>query len=233
METKFREAERMAYIGRITTSLSHEIRNPLSAVKMNLQIFRKNNAFQGNDRRRLDISFREVQRLECILEELLDFAKPLTLKRSLCNLNRILPFCVELLEGRLEEKLLSISLSLDPDMPNIFVDIHKLEQAIMNLLINAVDASEPRTEICVISRSYPDDSPPKVEFCVVNQGIILKEVLPEIFKPFFTTKLRGTGLGLTNVKRVAEAHGGSVSVEHEGKNRTVFRVRLPAGSVHG
>jgi len=76
LEQKIRESERMADIGRMTTSLSHEIRNPLSAVQMNLQILKKNPQLQGNDQKRVDISVREVKRLEKILQELLDFANP-------------------------------------------------------------------------------------------------------------------------------------------------------------
>jgi len=79
MEEKVRESERMAYIGQITTSLSHEIRNPLSAVKMNLQILEKNPDIKGNDKRRVNISIRETTRLERILTQLLDYAKPLQL----------------------------------------------------------------------------------------------------------------------------------------------------------
>ncbi len=233
MEAKMRETERMAYIGRITASLSHEIRNPLSAVKMNLQILNKNLAFQGNDRRRLEISANEVQRLERILEDLLDFAKPLTLDACPGNLNRILLSSVEILESRFTEKHCSVTLCLDPAMPNISADVYKLEQAVLNLLLNACEASKPNAQVRVISRFNSSSPPLTVEFSVTNEGAIPDHVLPEIFTPFFTTKSKGTGLGLTNVKRVAEAHGGSVSVEHEGKSHTVFRVRLPYGSIHG
>lgn len=233
MEAKVREAERMAYIGRITTSLSHEIRNPLSAVKMNLQILEKKLNLQGNDRRRLEISAREVHRLEGILEELLDFAKPLTLKRSPCNLNRILPACLELLEGKFEEKHLSVCLSLDPAMPDISADVHKLEQAVVNLLLNAIEGSNPRGRIWIGSSCCNDADPPRVGFSIANEAVIDDDVLSEIFKPFFTTKPKGTGLGLTNVKRIAEAHGGTVFVESGDEDRTVFSVLLPVGGSHG
>jgi PAS domain S-box-containing protein len=233
MAAKMRDAERMAYIGRITTSLSHEIRNPLSAMKMNLQILKRNLNLQGNDRRRLDISLREMQRLEGILEQLLDFAKPLLLKRCPCDLNRFLPSCVELLESRFEEHHLSVHLHLDPAVPEISADPDKLERAIVNLLINALEASEPHGHIDVFSASHRGETPRRVEFRVENQGIIPDEVLPDVFKPFFTTKAKGTGLGLTNVKRVVEAHGGSVGVEQNNRSKTVVRVCLPAGDIHG
>jgi PAS domain S-box-containing protein len=233
MAAKMRDAERMAYIGRITTSLSHEIRNPLSAMKMNLQILKRNLNLQGNDRRRLDISLREMQRLEGILEQLLDFAKPLLLKRCPCDLNRFLPSCVELLESRFDEHHLSVHLHLDPAVPEISADPGKLERAIVNLLINALEASEPHGHIDVFSGSVTTEIPRRVEFRVENQGIIPDEVLPDVFKPFFTTKPKGTGLGLTNVKRVVEAHGGSVGVEQKNRSKTVVRVCLPVGDSHG
>jgi PAS domain S-box-containing protein len=104
MERRMREAERMADIGRITTSLSHEIRNPLSAVQLNLQILKKNRSLTGNDGRRIDIAVREVTRLEGILKELLDFAKPLPLNLASCSFTGIIDSCLELLDLKFEEK---------------------------------------------------------------------------------------------------------------------------------
>ncbi|QTA91117.1 two-component system sensor histidine kinase NtrB [Desulfonema magnum] len=159
MEQRVRKAEQMAYIGQLTTSLSHEIRNPLSAVKMNLQILRKNDQIRGNDQRRVDISVREVIRLEGILKELLDFAKPLRLNIGECDINRVLCACVELLEIKFEQKKLAAICSFHPEVPMIRADQKKLEQAFINLLLNAFEASDPRGKIlittCYASKEYP------------------------------------------------------------------------------
>ncbi|HEN20590.1 MAG TPA: PAS domain S-box protein, partial [Desulfobacteraceae bacterium] len=233
MEQRMREAERMAYIGQIATSLSHEIRNPLSAVKMNLQILKKNPELKGNDQRRIDISVREVIRLERILNELLDFAKPLQVQFAHTDLNSVLSTCSELLEMRLKEENLSIDSAFDPEMPKIWADAQKLEQAFINLLLNSIEASGQNGRIWIKSRYISDGNSPLAEVVIEDEGHgVSQEHMPDIFKPFFTTKSRGTGLGLSNVKRIVEVHGGRVEVENQKTRGASLKVFLPIGKNH-
>jgi PAS domain S-box-containing protein len=228
MEQKVRETERMAYIGEITTSLSHEIRNPLSAVTLNLQILRKNPNLRGNDQRRMDIAIHGVTRLERILKELLDFAKPLQVTFAPVDINQILSSCVDLLEMKFEEKNLSILSSLDHAILPIKGDGGKLEQGIMNLLLNALEASEEGGKISVQSRYGHVNGSRQVEVTVEDNGVgIPQEQIEAIFKPFVTTKSKGTGLGLTMVKRIVEAHGGRVRVKNLASGGTSFEICLP------
>jgi len=237
MDQRMREAEKMAYIGQITTSLSHEIRNPLSAVKMNLQIINRNPLLRGNDQRRIDISIREVIRLDRILTELLDFAKPLQVEFTHCRINRILNPCLELLEMKFMEKKLSRVTSYGSGIPDIMGDSEKLGQAFINLLLNAIEASPEEGRLYVTTLYHPDGGKPRVEVLIEDEGPgVSQEFLAEIFKPFFTTKSKGTGLGLSNAKRILDVHGGWVEVE----NRTpryphgaCFHVSIPAGGIHG
>ena len=215
MEERVREAERMAYIGQITTSLSHEIRNPLSAVTMNLQILKKNPKLKGNDQRRIDISVREVLRLEGILKELLNFAKPPKLSFNPCQVNEVILSCIELLEMRFREESISVATLLEPHMPFMDLDAEKLGQAFINLLLNAIEASEPGGQIRIRSRHHPDNGRPRTEITIEDRGNgVAKEHLENIFKPFFTTKSKGSGLGLSNVRRIIEGHGGQVKLEN-------------------
>ena len=230
MEQRVRETERMAYIGQITTSLSHEIRNPLSAVKMNLQILKKNPQLRGNDKRRIDISVKEVIRLERILAELLDFARPLRLKFQLSNVNGILSSCVELLEMKFREKGLSVLTELVPSMPDVRADGEKLGQAFINLLLNAMEASQKGGEISVKSLYYQDGQDARVDVIIGDDGHgISEEHISDIFKPFVTTKSKGTGLGLTNVKRIVEAHGGTIEVKKRRTQGVSFMLCFPTG----
>jgi PAS domain S-box-containing protein len=228
MEKRVREAERMAYIGHLTTSLSHEIRNPLSAIKLNLQILEKNASLTGNNQRRMEISVREVKRLEGILQELLDFAKPLALRVEPVDINQTLWQCTELLEMKFKEKGVRIGLCTDPLMPMAWVDREKVEQAFMNLLLNALDASPPKKEVMVTSLHFTAGKVREIQVSFQDQGNGISIAhLQEIFKPFFTTKGKGTGLGLTNVIRVAEAHGGKIEVENCYPCGALFRIHLP------
>ncbi len=235
MEQRVREAEKLAYIGQITTSLSHEIRNPLSAVKLNLQIIKRNAQLKGNDQRRIDISTREVIRLEHILTELLDFAKPLQLEVADCRVNTILSSCLELLEMKMTEKGITKMTSYAPGIPEIQGDAEKLGQAVINLLLNAIEASPGGGQIHVRSVYRPQGwTRPRVDMFIEDEGPgVSEEHLEDIFKPFFTTKSKGTGLGLSNVKRILEAHGGGIEVETLRTHGASFHIFLPIGGAHG
>lgn len=227
MEQKIRETERMAYIGQITTSLSHEIRNPLSAVQMNLQILKKSLRLKGNDQRRIDISVREVKRLENILKQLLDFAKPIQLNFNRNSINRILISSIELLEMKFKEKNIALDIELDPHIPDIQADEEKLGQAFINLLLNALEASPADAPIRVCS-SFRDQPGRIAEVVISDKGCGVPENhLDDIFKPFFTTKTMGTGLGLSNVRRIAEAHDGQIEVENLQDGGAAFKMFLP------
>ena len=228
MEEKVRETERMAYIGQITASLSHEIRNPLSAVKMNLQILEKNKAIKGNDQRRIHISTREVIRVERILNQLLDFAKPVQITLSPIDINQALNSCVETLDVKLKEQRLSVVLSLDKSIPVFQADGARLEQAFFNLLLNAMEASTTDGTVWISSILKASESGPAIEIVIEDEGNGIEEkYMPEIFKPFFSTKTKGTGLGLPNVDRIVQAHGGQVHAEKRDGNGATFRVHLP------
>ncbi len=230
LEKKMRESERMAYIGQITTSLSHEIRNPLSAVKMNLQILKKNPRIKGNDQRRIDISAQEVQRLEGICEELLDFAKPLQIKFGHVQINRTLTDALELLEMKFAEAGMEIIVELDPGLPEIEGDAEKLGQAFINILLNAMEASACGSKI-EIHTAFDARNRRGVRVLIADEGHgIDKKYAAEIFKPFFTTKSSGTGLGLNNAQRIIEAHGGCIELENRSPCGVNFKINLPAGS---
>ncbi len=223
------DAERMATIGQITTSLSHEIRNPLSAVKMNLQILKKNLHLNGNDQRRLEISLGQVNRLEIILKELLDFVKPLHIQANPCDVNHVLASAIELLEIRFEDKGIHLFKSLDSFVPPMNADSEKLRQAFINLLLNALEASEPGSRVGISSKYVRYADKPFVHICVEDEGHgVTWEQISQIFEPFFTTKSRGTGLGLTNTRRIVAAHGGKVEVLIKEPRGASFNIWLPA-----
>ncbi|WP_022664492.1 ATP-binding protein [Desulfospira joergensenii] len=228
MEKKSRKMEQMAYIGHLTASLSHEIRNPLSSVKMNLQILSKNRRFTGNDERRLAICEREIRRLEGILQQLLDFAKPVSLNPEKVDISRLLHGCVELLEVKISKQDIHCSIREDPHLPSLTADRAKLEQLVINLLLNAIDSVKEQGQIRITTRSRDLDKISHAVIRVEDDGMgISKEALPRIFEPFYTTKTVGTGLGLANVKHIVQAHGGRVRVESPEGRGTAFEVCLP------
>ena len=229
MEKKVRESERMAYIGQITTSLSHEIRNPLSAVKLNLQILKKNPKIKGNDQRRIDISAKEVNRLERILEEVLDFAKPLQIKCLPVSINTIISASLELLDMKFAEAGMEIVTDLDPNLCEIKADKEKLVQALINIFLNALEASSYGAKVS-IETAFASPQKNGIAVTIADEGCgVPHGQASEIFKPFFTSKSCGTGLGLSNARRIIEAHGGSIDVKNAAACGAFVNIILPIG----
>jgi PAS domain S-box-containing protein len=228
IEEKMRQEERMAAIGRLTTSLSHEIRNPLAAIKMNLQVLNKFHRFEGDDQRCMELSLNEVIRLENILSDLLDFAKPPQLHVSPCSLHDILISCLELFHAKCEEKQVTVIQDFDQHVPEISADKEKLSQVVLNLLLNALEISQPQQTVWVSTHYQSDGDIPAIELCVEDEGPGIPEKHRErIFQPFFSTKEKGTGIGLTNVKHIVEAHKGWVEASNREPYGTIFQVWLP------
>ncbi len=226
------ESERMAYIGQITASLSHEIRNPLSSVKMNLQILSTNKKITGNDKRRVDICVSEVIRLEQILNQLLDFAKPLLLNFKPCNICHIVNSYIELLEIKFKEKNLKVVTTLENELPLIMADGEKLGQSFINILINAIESSDPFGKINVTFKKIIKQNHEYATILFEDEGPGFNQKDKEkIFKPFFTTKTKGVGLGLANVKRIIEAHNGFVRAQKRKFKGALFLIMIPIGNI--
>ncbi|HMK65224.1 MAG TPA: ATP-binding protein, partial [Thermodesulfobacteriota bacterium] len=207
-EKRIREAERLAHLGKLTASLAHEIRNPLSSVKMNSQIILKNTKFGGNDQRRLEIIVQEISRLERILDEMLDFARPVKLQLVPVSINAVVDASLEVMETRIREKGITVKKRYARKLPLILLDHEKMEQAVINVLLNAVEALSSRGQIEIVTKtSGKGKKTLEVEISDNGPGIS-PEDLPYVFDPFFSTKKKGTGLGLFNVKKIMEAHGG-------------------------
>ncbi len=211
-EKRIRESERLAHIGKLTTSLAHEIRNPLSSVKMNSQIILKNTDFSGNDKKRVEIIVKEISRLERILDEMLDFARPVKLNLEPVSINSVLDSCLEIMDARVREKNIIVKKLYARKLPQILVDHEKIEQAIINILLNAVEVLPGGGHIEIVTKQLrSDDGALRVEISDDGPGISMED-LPYIFDPFFSNKKKGTGLGLSNMKKIIEAHGGTGNV---------------------
>ncbi|MFA6221574.1 MAG: ATP-binding protein [Desulfomonilaceae bacterium] len=228
MEAKVREHEQMAYVGRLSASLSHEIRNPLSSIKMNLQILERKLELDGYDRRRLEITVHEVSRLEDILRQLLDTARPLTLNKAPGDVTSIARRCVELLEPKAQEKSLRIIERHSKGIPTTELDSAKIEQAVINLLLNAIDAAPYGGRVSIWTKLVEGNEFPSLELGVRDNG---PEIPPDqarqLFTPFSTSKTHGSGLGLSNVKRIVEAHSGAIEARSRKGQGATFLIKLP------
>ena len=170
----------------------------------------------------------EVSRLESILRQLLDVARPLTITKTPVNLSILAGGCVELLESKAHEKNLTIIQRYPGNLPDCLLDVGKLEQAIINLLLNAIEATPMDGRITIWTKGSRNKDNKSVELGVRDSGPgIDPKHTPNLFKPFFTSKSHGTGLGLSNVKRIVEAHSGHVEVRSRKGSGAAFVLRLP------
>jgi len=227
-EKRVREAERFAHIGKLTTSLAHEIRNPLCSVKLNSQILLKNTGFKGYDKRRMEIVVHEISRLERILDGMLDFAKPLELRLQPGSIKETIDSCVRSMEARIREKEIRVRRRYSNHrLGPLLFDGERIEQALINVLINSIDAVDKGGTIRIATRVLAENGRSLMVEISDDGGGIASEDLPYVFDPFFSSKKKGTGLGLVNVKKIVEAHGGRAEAASRKPRGTVLRLIFP------
>lgn len=215
MEQRIRASESLATIGQLTTSLAHEIRNPLSSIKMSIQL-----AIDGlpdglDEKQGLQISMSELYRLERIVSEMLDYAKPLALNLRPASMNNVVESALSALECRFRQKYIQVKKKLSDTVLTSPLDPDKMEQAVINVLLNAIEAVEEGGTVKVMTGMAERGQKVKVRIADNGPGVKNQADLKHIFDPFFTKKKKtGTGLGLVNVKRVIDAHKGSVKAEN-------------------
>jgi signal transduction histidine kinase len=229
MEQKIFENERLASVGQLAATIAHEIRNPLSSIKMNIQILSKHLKLQGFNKRRLEIAADEIKRLNQIVEDVLDFTKPIQMKKEPYRIEKIIEKGVQLLSDKMRERNVQIIQKISSPLPKVSLDWEQMEQAILNILLNAIEAM-PTGGILEIDTGKAEGIGRKmISVEIKDTGIgIASEHLAKIFDPFFTTKAKGVGLGLSNVKKIVEAHDGIIQIDSRINQGTSFKVLLPA-----
>jgi len=219
------ERERMAALGELSAVLAHEVRNPLGAIFNALATLRR---FQQPDSPALllvGIVSEEAHRLNRLVDDLLDFARPAQPQPQPIPLAHLLEEAVG--TAALGQTHVQVEWALEPDVPPIPVDERMMRQAFLNLALNAVQAMPHGGTLRVSARRRPEGAGATVEFTDTGPGIP-PALRARLFEPFFTTKATGTGLGLAIVRRTLSAHGGRISIESPPTGGTTFRLELPA-----
>ena len=226
LQEKVHRSERLASLGRLAAGVAHEIRNPLSSIKGFAQYFVKR--FSGHDEEQgyASVMVKEVDRLNRVITDLLDFAGPKEPRREPQSLETIAEQALKLLAPDLEARKVEVVKDYDPDLPTVSVDRDRISQVFINLLLNALESMEAGGEIRIsLHRCGP---PPAVEASVADTGAGIPESDREkVFEPFFSKKRKGTGLGLAIVHQIVESHRGDIRVESRPGKGTTFRIRLP------
>jgi two-component system sensor histidine kinase HydH len=228
LQEKVRRSERLAFLGRLAAGVAHEIRNPLSSIRGFAQYFM--NRFKGQEEEQgyASIMVKEVDRLNRVITELLDFARPKEPHREPHSLENIMAYSLALLGPELTRKKVEVEKEYEPNLPQVLVDRDQLSQAFLNLLLNSLESIDGGGKIRVSLKM--GGVQPSVEVAIADTGRgIPQEDLGKVFEPFFSTKRKGTGLGLAIVHQIIESHEGNIAVESREGMGTTFRVTLPTG----
>jgi two-component system sensor histidine kinase HydH len=229
LKEEVERARHLASLGRLAAGVAHEVRNPLSSLKGFAQLLRSGFRPGSDQERYADIMIEEVERLDRVVQELLDFAKPVSPDRKPSSLNAIVDEALGLVADDAGYRNVAIERRLAEDLPKAMVDPFQMRQALLNIFLNAVEAM-PEGGVLTVETAAPGDPArnPLVTVSVsdTGQGMTRGEI-ERLFEPFYTTKPKGTGLGLTIVARLVEQNGGHVAVTSEKGRGSTFTVRLP------
>ena len=226
LEGQLHDAERLANLGKMITSVSHEIKNPLGIVRSTAEILEKRlKAVAPGNEHLASIVIEETARLDSIVREFLDFARPLEPKKDLQVINNGLAKAIRFMAPEFDKYKIRVDMELDETLDPIPLDDNLLYRVYLNILVNGVQAMPDGGHLSVRTCRAGMDGV-QVEFADDGVGIP-EEKLQQIFTPFYTDKSRGTGLGLAIVKNIIDSHGGKVEVESREGGGTTFRLILP------
>ncbi len=219
-----KRADRLSAIGQLSASLAHEIRNPLASIDGAANLIESPQTPEDTRRGALAIIHKEIQRLNRLLTNLLDFARPRQPEFQAVEPGRLIDSIITLAGHSAEQKGIAIRKEVSPATPAFECDPEQIKQVLLNLAINAVQAMTGPGEILLSARQ----SDSSVQISVKDQGPgISNEDLDKVFNPFFTTKEAGTGLGLSVVHQIVTQHGGAVSVERNSDCGMTFTILVP------
>jgi len=249
-------SERLAATGEIAAVIAHEMRNSLTSTRMILQLLKETDSVSESDQESLDVALDSLGRMEGVVSNLLQLARPAQLEMKLDSIARVVHAAVEFARPQIARKDIDLVTHLPDDLPDLEIDGDRMKEALVNLILNASQSIESRGSIVVsaevqtLPRKLRDLGEVRVssgeEVTVAVQEVVLRKGsdvvvvrvqdsgcgmpsshLRRIFDPFFTTKVDGTGLGLSFVKRVVNEHGGVVTVESEPGRGSTFSMIIP------
>jgi signal transduction histidine kinase len=217
-------------IARLAGALAHEIKNPLSTIRLNMELLAEDlgepeTPQQRRALKRVEVVRRECQRLQSLLDDFLSFAKVRRLQLEPSDLNHQIEDALEFFAPEAHDAGIEIVQYLDPDLPRVRLDREAFRQALLNLIINAKQAMPDGGQLMVRTAAQGDN----VAITLIDTGCGMDDrTASKMFEAFFSTKPGGSGLGLPTTQKIIDAHGGRIHVESEVGRGTQITIELPA-----
>ena len=226
LKREIERSQRLASLGKLAAGIAHEIRNPLSSIKGFATFFNERFKDMPEYQSTAKIMIQEVDRLNRVITQLLEFARPLEVIKKPASIRPLMQLSLKIIEREAQSKNIRITTKFSPEINEVHIDQDRFNQVLLNLYLNAVEAMEDGGVLSV-ALSRKDDTQ-KVRITVSDTGAgIKKEDMVHIFDPYFTTKQSGTGLGLAIVHKIIESHKGEVKIESEFGKGTTVMITLP------
>jgi len=238
-EKQLRSAEKVSALGEMSATVAHEFMNPLGSIKGAVEILKDEVDEKHEKRTFLEILIKEIDRLDRTIRSVLRFRSEERLSRKTCHPNELVETILILTESEAKQRGIQVSKELSADAGSMYLDSDKIQQVLLNVIINAIQAMPEGGQLTVRSewRERPPDGM-EVEGGEKREGVLLvtedtgvgipEDAVEKIFESFYTTKEQGTGLGLTIVRKIVRAHGGELTLESEPGAGTRVGIWLPS-----
>jgi two-component system sensor histidine kinase HydH len=220
-------SQRLASVGRLAAGVSHEIRNPLSSLKGFATYFQERYHNVPENQQISNLMIQEVDRLNRVVGELHEFARPITVSKKPVQIKSLLESSLKMVERQASESNITIKTEIDHELTEVLVDPDRINQVLLNLYLNAIDAMDIGGCLTVTLSGNKTKNGVEIKITDTGAGISDND-LGHIFDPYFTTKPSGTGLGLAIVHNIMEAHGGDIKIESRLGQGTGVTIFLPA-----
>lgn len=229
LEPAIRKQERQAAIGEFSAFLATELREPLASIRAQLEEVTGEGILDFDPQTRVEKAMRDLIRIEALLNEILDFAKPLELNRRLCRVPEIIENALAVVSTELEVTRIQVTKDYAAHLAPVRCDEAKMQQVLLSIFKNSMEAMSPGGQLHIGLSQHRAGRHQEVQIVIKNDGSpIPPEHLSKVFEPFFSTKRSGTGLGLASVKKIIEEHGGHISLASGEGQGTTTSIRLPA-----
>ncbi len=230
IEENVERINRLTSLGELTAALAHEIRNPLSGIKMSAQILNKRlvSQLKVSDQNLFEAIITETERVDLLITDLLNFSKPRIPKSQIIDVSEILDRALIFSKEKIREKQALVNVRYDIDEKKVYFDKGQLSQIFLNIISNALDAIDIKGKLTITVKKPTKNAEKYVSVTFEDNGCGIKEEnINKIFNPFFTTRESGTGLGLSVVHKLVMSNNGKIEVESIKSVGTIVKIYLP------